>query len=901
MKRQMCINVAAATVTIASTIASATPEAREPGLTVWAWQHDGRLPDFPLVTEGQVPNAYFIASAPSLDDQLASGSGEAPLRDHFSGVVRGWIQISDSGVYRFRLRGDDGARLILDDRVILDTERAAGFTIEGGVFLDAGEHAIEIPFYEDEGRFYVELTWQPPGSDGTTWQPIPESAFTTEAGQTFVTAPGPKTFSIGADARRPGDGKPLDAVHPSMHLEAVRPQGYEPAVGAMTFLPDGRLAVARWDESGAIDLIDGLDNDEADGTSVTVSRFADGLGEPLGLCVLNGVLYVAHKNEVMKLIDTDGDDVCDRYEVVAGGWPSSHNYHEFTFDLVALNGRLYTATSVPLRSGHTQYTRGSEPAFAVADGPGTLIEINPTNGTWEIAATGLRTPNGVGIGPDSTLYIADNQGSWLPVSRLNRVTRGAFFGHQTEPDGTVESDAPVLWLPHGEIGNSPTTPVTVPDGVFAGQMLFGDVTHGGIKRMAADDVRDADGNIVYQGAVFRFCQGLEAGVNRLLFAKDGSLYVGGIGSNGNWHHRERRFGLQRLRPTDEPFFDIHHIASRADGFVVTFTQPVAASHRADPSHWQLTQYRYEERIDYGGPKRDVAQLPVTGVTSSEDGRQLFLRTEGLVEGSVVAFRAPNLIDEDRRLLVSPEAWYTLNAVSRETGPAGSPFETRKHRVPTPPPADAIHLVGRDAHRMQMHVDGADVRWPMQNDVLEVDKNAGDIVSRELFEDCFLHVEWFSPPGGPLESQRNGNSGVKLQNRYEIQIMNTPGGMHPSRFNEAGAIYRQKAADHNASTGAGTWQTYEIDFRAARWGGENGQTKIESARITVWWNGVLVHDDVAIETKTGMSVAEAPGPGPILLQAHASDANGPVRYRNVWVQRKDAATSESSLKTGGDTP
>ncbi|MBL9142027.1 MAG: DUF1080 domain-containing protein, partial [Phycisphaerae bacterium] len=98
------------------------------------------------------------------------------------------------------------------------------------------------------------------------------------------------------------------------------------------------------------------------------------------------------------------------------------------------------------------------------------------------------------------------------------------------------------------------------------------------------------------------------------------------------------------------------------------------------------------------------------------------------------------------------------------------------------------------------------------------------------------------------------------------------------FNEAGAIYRQKAADANASTGADTWQSYDVWFTAPQW---QGDKKVADARMTVVWNGVLVHDDVAIPKPTGMSTGERPGPLPILLQSHASDCPEPVRFRNIW--------------------
>lgn len=167
---------------------------------------------------------------------------------------------------------------------------------------------------------------------------------------------------------------------------------------------------------------------------------------------------------------------------------------------------------------------------------------------------------------------------------------------------------------------------------------------------------------------------------------------------------------------------------------------------------------------------------------------------------------------------------------------------------------------------------------------------GDLVTRTSFGDHRLHVEWLSPSGG--EGQMAGNSGVYLQGRYEIQVLGTKPGNEPPADNEAGGIYGVKAASANASTGPGTWQSYDIWFRAPRF---KDAEKTESARVTVLWNGRLIHDDVEVPQPTGSAIAggEASRPagdiqvGPLVLQAHETDAQGPVRYRNVWVAPLEA--------------
>jgi hypothetical protein len=181
--------------------------------------------------------------------------------------------------------------------------------------------------------------------------------------------------------------------------------------------------------------------------------------------------------------------------------------------------------------------------------------------------------------------------------------------------------------------------------------------------------------------------------------------------------------------------------------------------------------------------------------------------------------------------------------------------------------------------------GAEVAVPIE---------LGDLITRASFGDHRIHVEWLSPPGG--EGQMAGNSGVYIQGRYEIQVLGTLAGNAPPADNEAGAIYSVKAADVNAGTGPGTWQSYDIWFRAPRF--ENG-AKSQSARITVLWNGRVIHQDIEIAQPTGGAIGkgEEARPagdlqvGPLMLQAHETDAQGPVRYRNVWIKPLDPLPGE----------
>ncbi|KLD31586.1 hypothetical protein TB15x_23470, partial [Xanthomonas perforans] len=108
----------------------------------------------------------------------------------------------------------------------------------------------------------------------------------------------------------------------------------------------------------------------------------------------------------------------------------------------------------------------------------------------------------------------DNQGAWLPANKLVNVKQDRFFNHYTNPAGQFDQNPvtpPVVWIPQNEIGNSPSTPIMLKDGPFAGQMMFGDVTYGGLQRAFLEKV---DGE--FQGAVFRHSAGFEVGVNRVI-------------------------------------------------------------------------------------------------------------------------------------------------------------------------------------------------------------------------------------------------------------------------------------------------------------------------------------------------------------------------------------------------
>jgi hypothetical protein len=155
--------------------------------------------------------------------------------------------------------------------------------------------------------------------------------------------------------------------------------------------------------------------------------------------------------------------------------------------------------------------------------------------------------------------------------------------------------------------------------------------------------------------------------------------------------------------------------------------------------------------------------------------------------------------------------------------------------------------------------------------------AAGATSKQKFGSCKLHIEFQLPFMPESRGQQRGNSGIYLQGRYEVQMLDSFG--LKGEDNECGGIYSIKAPDMNLCYPPLAWQTYDIDYTAAEY--KDGQ-KVKNAKITVKHNGQVIHEDVELpKTTTAAPVAEGPEPGPIYLQDHGN----PVRYRNVWVVEK----------------
>jgi cytochrome c551/c552 len=682
-------------------------------------------------------------------------------------------------------------------------------------------------------------------------------------------------------------GKRLESVHPAFQLENLLPAGFEPKVGGMDFREDGKLLLSSWDGDGTVFLLD-LDAQ----IDQRVLRIAEGLHEPLGLAVVGDRQFVLQKQEVTELIDHDGDELIDEYRVFSTGWPVTANFHSFAFGLMHRQGYLYATLSICVMPGGASCPE-QQPS------QGKLLKMSLADGSWEIVASGFRTPNGVGLGIDEEIFVTDNQGDWLPANKLVHIREGGFYGSRAVPDPdvmTAQERPPVVWLAQDEIGNSPTQPLALREGPYYGQLIYGDVTHGGIKRVFYEQI---GGEL--QGAVFRFSAGFQGGVNRLVRGPDGAIYVGEVGSRPNWSEIGKTWhGLERLSYSGPDAFELLRVRAQPDGFTLTFTEPLGEGRELLPTDLSLRQWFYHPTEQYGGPKYDDHELVVKALEVSTDRRSVRVRVDGLKPGYVVYLRVDEGVQSaSGQTLWTHEAWYTLNQI---------PELEVESRAPLPaPPEDASWTslfdgksldgwrnYGSSEQRQWQAIDGELTFVPGSFPMLSMIRTAvfgggsTDLIyGREKFRNFELELEWKISAGGNsgifyLVADERHN--MPWETGLEMQVLDNEGHSDGQiQSHRAGDLYDLVAAQPETVKQPGEWNRVKIriqDNRIEHW--LNGEKVVDIERGGAEWE-----QRMAVSKFTEMPDFGQSDNGYIVLQDHGD----PVWYRNIRIRRLPSLLSK----------
>ena len=348
----------------------------------------------------------------------------------------------------------------------------------------------------------------------------------------------------------------------------------------LDFFPDGRGAVSTL--NGDVWVVSGLD-EKLD--SLRWRRFATGLYEPLGLAIKEGDVYVLGRDRITRLHDLDGDGEADFYE---NFYPFEHvsaGYHAFTFGLhVGPDGHFYT-----MKSGRkTDY-----------DLPGALLRIAPDGRRSEVVATGFRHPNGMSIGPGGDVFVSDNQGSWIPASKVSRIRPGGFYGYVREGEAApAHFDPPMFWLPQeadNSSGGQAWVPPDVRWGPLAGTMVH---TSYGAARAFYAIPQEIEGAM--QAAVVPFPWTFPSGVMRArVNPADGQVYL--VGLKGWDTSAQEDASFNRIRYTGSPDVLVEGAAVTPEGLRLRFTAPLDPIAAADPARYDVRRWNYKWTEVYGSP------------------------------------------------------------------------------------------------------------------------------------------------------------------------------------------------------------------------------------------------------------------------------------------------------------
>jgi glucose/arabinose dehydrogenase/cytochrome c5 len=437
---------------------------------------------------------------------------------------------------------------------------------------------------------------------------------------------------------------------------------------ALAFFPDGRAAVATY--GGDVWIVSGLD---AGLENVKWSRYAAGLYEPFGAQVIDGLIYVTCRNGIVRLHDLNSDGAADYYETFYADTDVSTFFHAFNFDLqVDRQGNLY-------------YVKPGE--YTDFKLPGAVIEVSPEGRNARVYCTGFRVPNGMGLLPDGRLTVSDNQGNWMPASKINLVRRGGFYGYvpnlegggafgdHWSPDGRqinpktvpvpATFDQPLIWMPQ-EFDSSSGGQVWAGDarfGPLSGRLLHTSFGKGWMYYLMMHEV-----GAVSQAAIVKLPFQFNAGIMRARFnPADGQVYATGL--SGWQGPADGKDGcLQRLRYTGRPIKLLEDMEVRPEGLALRFNFELVPASADDPASYHLEQWNYHWRSNYGSDQYSVEhpeqpghdRLTIQEVRLAADQRSVVLVIPGLRPVNQVELRLDLTAADGERF--RELAYLTINAV-----------------------------------------------------------------------------------------------------------------------------------------------------------------------------------------------------------------------------------------------
>jgi hypothetical protein len=253
---------------------------------------------------------------------------------------------------------------------------------------------------------------------------------------------------------------------------------------------------------------------------------------------------------------------------------------------------------------------------------------------------------------------------------------------------------------------------------------------------------------------------------------------------------------------------------------------------------------------------------------------------------VATAAAAETIDGFRDSPLLPGGKWHVHDPDRPQPPVVTPGASFSQNAAAPSDAEIL-FDGKDLSKWENNR-GEDATWKVSDGYVETAARGGGIRTRGKWAGFQLHVEWAAPNPPHGTGQGRGNSGILINNMYEVQVLDSyQAKTYPD--GQAGAIYGQSPPLVNACKPPGEWQTYDIIFESPRWNGQGELTK--KALITVLHNGVVIQNHYELIGMTDginaaqpwKSLSKYPTPHSPEVFIELQDHNNPVRFRNIWVR------------------
>ena len=392
-------------------------------------------------------------------------------------------------------------------------------------------------------------------------------------------------------------------------------------IGDIAFFSDDRAAMTTW--SGDVWVVSGVNKGLS---KLTWKRYATGFAQPLGIDVIDDVVYVLGRDQITRLHDLNGDGEADYYENFNNDFLLTHHYHEFTFHLAHdSEGNFYFGKAarhgLPANTPHQ----------------GTILKLDKNGKNLQVVCSGIRVPNGgVAIGPNGQITASDQEGHWVPATRINLCTPGSFHGYMwggSVPAGRTEPDKPILFLPKN-VDNSAGGQAWVDNtrwGPFLGSLVHVSYGRSDLFLLMMEKV-----NGQVQGGAIRFPLEFGTGLLRPKFRpQDGQLYVCGL---FGWGTRMRNMGgFYRVRYTGKPVYMPKELHATKGGLYITFTQPLDRSSAENVGNYSCSRWNYKWRANYGSDhykrngEKGHEKVPILSAKLEDDKRTVFLQIADMAE------------------------------------------------------------------------------------------------------------------------------------------------------------------------------------------------------------------------------------------------------------------------------